>query len=222
MGADARHQAGVGPVQADGHPQDAGHGSHRGLVLGAQGGELGVLGRRGALAVVAGDERHHLDLVVGEAREMVGVPDDVVAVLVVLGVRHVQPDVGQQRGRLEQLPGVVAQAVEPGRLVEQLEGQLGHMGTVLGLVVHELGQAGDAAPPQVVEVVEGGTVATLEGVEQRPLSQGVARDHHLVDAEHGHGLLGDDGPGQDDVGPARLHAVDGPPAPPPWTPRPGS
>ena len=80
--------------------------------------------------------------------------------LVVLAVGHEQAHVGQQGGRLEQLAGLVAEVVQRARgLVEQLEGQPGHVGRVVGLLVHHLGQADHAAPAQVVEVVERGAVA---------------------------------------------------------------
>ena len=49
----------------------------------------------GALAVVAGDLGDELDLVVGEARELLGVADHVVRVQVVRRVRDEEPDVAR-------------------------------------------------------------------------------------------------------------------------------
>ena len=69
----------------------------------------GWLGLGCALAVVAGDLGDDLDLLVGEPHQPVRVPDEVVAVLVVLGVGDDQADVGEQRRRLEQRPGVAAE-----------------------------------------------------------------------------------------------------------------
>ena len=77
-------------------------------------------------------------------------------------------------------------ALEP---VEQVEGQPGSTGAVLGVIVHRLGQVQDAAPPQVTQVVQRRPLPPGRGVEQRPLPQGVARDDELVDPE-----LGDDEP----------------------------
>ena len=107
----------------------------------------------------------------------------------VLAVGHEQPHVGEQGGGLEQLAGVVAQPVDACRLVEQHQREAGHVGRVLGLFVHQLGQAHHAASAQVVQMVQSGAVRALERVEQRAFAQRVARHHHLVDAQGAHRLL---------------------------------
>ena len=106
------HLRGVVAVEADGDAQEPGQAAHE--VPGPRRrapANSGCFGLRLRLAVVAGHERDALDLVVGEAGQPVGAADDVVAVLVVLRVGQEQPDVAQEGGRLEDLAGVVAEAV---------------------------------------------------------------------------------------------------------------
>ena len=55
-------------------------------------------------------------------------------------------------------------------------------------------------------MVERAAVATLPGVEQHALAQGVVGDDQLRDPELVHHLLEDQGAGQDDVGPAGVEA----------------
>ena len=63
-----------------------------------------------------------------------------------------EADVGQQRAGLEVLAGRLAEALQRGHVregdqtVEQLEGQAGDVGGVLGLVVAQRGQVRHAPP----------------------------------------------------------------------------
>jgi hypothetical protein len=67
-------------------------------------------------------------------------------VLVVLGVRQEHPHVAEERGCLEDLAGLVAEAVAlPGR-VEELEGEAGDLSGVRGVLVHELAEVEHALP----------------------------------------------------------------------------
>ena len=75
--------------------------------------------------------------------------------------------------------------------VEELEGQPGDLGRVRRVLVHQLGQVEDALAAQVGEVVERAAVATLPGVEQHALAQGVVGHDQLVEVELVHDLLED-------------------------------
>ena len=73
---------------------------------------------RGSPAVIARDERYHLDLVGMEAAK-VAVLDQIVRMLVMAGVADVSADVVQQRGIFEPLPFAVCQAMDCARLIEE-------------------------------------------------------------------------------------------------------
>ena len=81
------------------------------LVVGVEGGELGVRRLRLALAVVAGDLGDDLDLEVGQPGQL-AVADHVVGVQVVLAVGDDEADVGQQGAGLEVLAGRAVEVVQ--------------------------------------------------------------------------------------------------------------
>ena len=97
-------------------------------------------------------------------------------------------------------------------MVEQLQGQAGDVGRVLGLLVAQLGQVQDAAPRHVAQVVEGAALGALDGVEQHALAQRVVGDLDLVDGEGLEHALEDEGAGEDDVGAVGVEAGDAAPA----------
>ncbi len=158
--------------------------------------------------MVAGDECDQLDLVVGEPGEVLGVPDHVVAVLVVPRVRDGDPNVREERARLEQLALDLVETVQIDGLVEQLEAQMSHVSRVLGVVVHELDQVQHALSTQVVQVMAGRAVEPGREVEQHALPQCIFADHDLVDGELGDDLLEDQGAGDDDVRTPSFDACD--------------
>ena len=88
-------------VEAVGHAQQSAHPPDGRLVVLVEPGKLVVLACRSALAVVARDQRDECPVVRVESQP-VGVGDQLVAVLVVIAVRHQLADVVQQRRRLEQ------------------------------------------------------------------------------------------------------------------------
>ena len=101
-------------VEPDGDAQDAGERPHQALVVGVEGGELGVRRLRLALAVVAGDLGDDLDLEVGQPGQL-AVADHVVGVQVVLAVGDDEADVGQQGAGLEVLAGRAVEVVRAAR-----------------------------------------------------------------------------------------------------------
>ena len=108
------------------------------LLVAVERGERRMAGFGLALAVVAGHLGDQLDLGVGEADEL-AVADHVVRVQVVLAVGDHQPDVGQQRTRLQVVALGVAEAVQLLQAVEQLDGEAGDVGRVHRVVVAALG-----------------------------------------------------------------------------------
>ena len=68
--------------------------------------------------------RHDLDLAVVEAQQL-GMPNEVVRMLLMVGVRHEEPGIMQQRGVFQQLPrpAIIVQA-KRFPLVEQHQSQL--------------------------------------------------------------------------------------------------
>ena len=117
------HPAVVAAVEPDLHAQDAGEDTHDVLGLGVERLELGMRRLRGALAVVARDQRDQFDLVVRETRQF-AVADDVVRVQVVLAVGDDEADVGQHRCRCEVAARCGGQPVHARGRVEELEREL--------------------------------------------------------------------------------------------------
>ena len=115
---DTADSAVVAPVKSDGQAQYGGERPHEALVVRRQGGERLVGLLRFALAVVAGDLRDHLDLVVGQAGQF-GVANDVVGVQVVLAVGDDEADVGQHRAGFQEVAGRPTEGAQLGDRVEQ-------------------------------------------------------------------------------------------------------
>ena len=148
---------------------------HEVLVVGVEGGELGVRRLRLALAVVAGDLGDDLDLEVGQPGQL-AVADHVVGVQVVLAVGDHQADVGQQGAGLEVLAGRAVEVVQRHQAVEQLDGEAGDVGRVGGVVVAAVGELEDAAPRHVAQVVQAAVVGAavaqpLERVDEHAVAQ---------------------------------------------------
>jgi hypothetical protein len=158
--------------------------------------------------VIAGDLGDDLDLGVGEPAQQLGVPDHVVAVLVVTGVGNEQAHVREQRCRLEQLAFVVAETVTTFEPVEEFERELRHLERVVGILVAHLHQVLDAAATQVREMVERRTVQPIVEVEQHALAERVLTDDERLDVERVHHLLEDDRTPDDDVGPPLVDPLD--------------
>ena len=128
--------------------------------------------------VVAGQRSEHLDLLGREAGQ-VAVRDQVVRVLLVLGVADIAADVVEKRAVLQPLALGCRKLVEGVRLVEELERQPRHVGRMEHLRVASPQEAVDAAGPHVP--VES-TPLALAGhvVEEDPLPQpAVAHDDRL-------------------------------------------
>ena len=98
----------------------------------------------------------------------------------------------------------VVEPVHRRRVVEQVEGELGHVGGMLRLLVEQVGHGPHAAAGHVAQVVEGPALGALDGVEQHAFPQGVVAHCHLVDGEGLEDALQDQGAGQDDVGPGGI------------------
>jgi hypothetical protein len=123
---EAGDRLGVAAIEALREPQHRRERTHRLPHAPGQTAEAFVLPLRRRLAVIAGDERDHLNLVRLEAAQ-VAVGDQVVRVLVVPFVADVHADVVQDRRVLEPLALAVGQAVNRPGLVEQRQREPGHV-----------------------------------------------------------------------------------------------
>ena len=134
-----------------------------------------LLGRR--LAVVAGHLGDELDLAVGEAGELLGVPDDVVAVLVVARVGDEHADVAQQRRRLEQLarrPGSSSPRAGPSSSKSRSASRAISR-ECSGCSSVELHEVQHRLAAQVAQVVQRGAGPTAGLVEEHALRGGRSR-----------------------------------------------
>ena len=177
------------------------------LVVGPQPGERLVLGLRRALAVVARDLGDDLDLAVGEAGELLAVADHVVRVQVVLRVRDEEPDVREQRGRLEVLARRFVEPVHRSRSRRTAraraerprasgQGRSSHCSMRCSTLARERSRRWCNVPPRERCTVSSST----------PSRSAFSRDDELVGVVHVHHLLEDDRAAEDDVGPARIEA----------------
>ena len=157
--------------------------------------------------------RHDRDLLLVEPHE-VGVPDEIVGVLVVARVAQERADVVEEGGVLEQLPLLGPEAMEPCRAggVEELEREVRDLARVCLVErggARELQHAPLAHTRAVLQLVLPGAG---EVVEQEALAQAavVQRDDRL-DAEVLRQRVEDRGAGDDDVRPRRRESRYGEP-----------
>ena len=109
----------AGSIEGDGDAQEAGQGSYDSAIFVFERCEFGMLCAWGALAVVPGDDRDDLDLVIGESHEVIGMADHVVGVPVVLVVRNDEPDVRKQGRSFEDFALRISQPMLGGERVEE-------------------------------------------------------------------------------------------------------
>ncbi len=185
--------------------QDPGERAHERLLVAAERGELRMRRLRLALAVVAGDLGDELDLAIGQSGEL-AVADHVVRVQVVLGVGDHEPDVGQQRTRLEVVTLRRAEAVQRLQAVEQFDGEACHLGRVFRIVVAPFEQLAHAATRHVAVASAAGRLAgqPLDGVEEHAVTQRTLAERHRLDVEPRDDLVEDQRAGRGDVGPVGL------------------
>ena len=157
--------------------------------------------------VVLRHERDGLDLLGLEPAEP-AVADQVVRVLVMVLVRDVPADVVQQRRVFEPLACAVSRLVDAARLVEQREGQAGHVLGVLAVPAAPLAEFDDAAPADVGIPLDGGDVLAIaiDVVEDEPLAQREVRQRHLLGVEQPHDRVEQDGAGDNEVGTAGIES----------------
>jgi hypothetical protein len=194
-------------VESDRDPQDRGEGAHDELVLVGEPLVLGMARLRAALAVVAGDERDHLDLVVREAGEL-AVADHVIGVQVVLAVGDHHADVCEQRCRLEVVTAVVREMVDELRRVVELECEVCDVLGVADVAVASLGELAHAAAGHVTEVVDLTTLHARDGVEQHALAERALAEGHGRDRERLGDALQHQRTGDDDVGARRIETAE--------------
>jgi len=108
----------VAAIEAFGQPENRGERAHRATLLALQIAEAVVAALRRRLAVIARDQRNHLDLV-GLEPTQIAVPDQIVRMPVMPLVADVHADVVKHRRVLEQIPLVIREPVDDARLIEE-------------------------------------------------------------------------------------------------------
>ena len=189
-------------VQAIGQPQEGRQAPHGRPVVVVQGHVLGMPVGRERPAVVAGDVGDQVALAGGEAVQ-VGVADQVQRVLVVGRLAHREADVVEQPGHLEQPPLGRPEAVQGTGLVEQRQGQGGHLasvGLVPGVPAGEV-EHRPAAPRVVRRRRRRPGVAAGQLGDDHPFAQRPRRQHQLAETEGLHDQGGHLGPGHDVASP---------------------
>ena len=118
----------------------------------------------------------------------------------VLGVRHDDADVGEQRGKL-QIPSPLRLQLQLFfEFVEQHARQLCDVLRVLGAVVATIGELLHAASRRIVVFVELEHTLAAQGVEQESLAQCVVGEHERLQLEHVDETFEDQRTSEDDVG----------------------
>ena len=185
-----------------------------GLVSGGEAEEVFVLLLRMRAAVIAGDVGDQLEIMGPDAGEP-AVADEVVAVLVVVVVVDDIADILEPGGTFQERPVGRIEAERLGELFPDPTGQRGHGPAMLDLTGAGRRQPfdGRVAERGMVDRRLVGPEHVLEHLANKPVADAACVDDEGVDPEALQKPVDDRQAGDDDVGPVRGHAGQGPPRP---------
>ena len=194
-------------IQAFGQPEDRGERTHRLPAASAEFCEAGMAQFWRGATMVPRDERDRLDLFRLEAAE-IAVLDQIVRVLVMAFVTDMDTDVVDERRVLQPFALAVRQAVDGACLVEERQGQSGHLGGMFRPVVAALGELDDTAAPHVGITVGLNDLLTVarDVVEHQTFTQRQITQRELARTQTSEDGIEQNGAGHGEIRPPGLEA----------------
>src|SRR3990172_6894492 len=202
---DAAEGLRVTPIEPLGEPDDGGERPDGAPQRPAERGVAVVRLLRRGLAVVARDERNHLDLVRLQSAQ-IPILDQIVRMTVVALVADMDADVVQQRAVLQPLALAGGQPVHAAGLIENAQREPRDLVGVLGPVAAALAELHDAAAPHVrvaLDLADLRAVA-MDVVEHQPLAQRHVAEREALGAKSAQDRVEQDRPGDREVRAARV------------------
>jgi len=199
------HHTVAAAVETVGQTQDAAESLDKEPVLGDEPGKTLMLFLRQGFTVIAGDMGDEFPLPGSEA-EQVGMPDQVVGVLVVARITDEIADVMEKRRRFEHLPILFAEAERCFEYSEDLQGQPGHLAGMHFIVMAGTGEFEHCVPPVSRLPLRGEEVMPFQSLQDQSFPDPPFVYLQKVRLEKIHQLVNHDYPGDNDVRPVRIQS----------------